>query len=157
MDEAIVNYVKRTYNLLIGERTAEQVKIAIGSARQLDTNESIDIRGRDLVSGLPKTVVVTAEEIRHALEEPVSAIVEAIKVTLERTPPELAADIMDRGIVLTGGGSLLRGLDRRIAEETGMPVMLAEEPMLCVVRGTGRVLEEIESLRQLLTAPRKLA
>ena len=157
MDEAIINYVKRNYNMLIGERTAEEVKIEVGSAFPYEGEGSIEIRGRDLVTGLPKTLVISAEEVREALREPIQAIVEAIKVTLERTPPELAADIMDRGIVLAGGGALLRGLDRLVSEETGMPVMLADEPLLCVARGTGRVLEEIETLSRLLVSPRKLA
>lgn len=157
MDEAIVNYVKRNYNLLIGERTAEQVKIAVGSAFPLEQPASIEIRGRDLVTGLPKTLVITDEEVREALSEPVGAIIEAIKITLERTPPELASDIMDRGIVLTGGGALLKGFDKLVSEESGMPVSLADEPLLSVVRGTGKVLEEIETLRRLLDSPRKLA
>jgi len=157
MDEAIINYVKRNYNMLIGERTAEEVKIEVGSAFPYEGEGSIEIRGRDLVTGLPKTLVISPEEVREALREPIQAIVEAIKVTLERTPPELAADIMDRGIVLGGGGALLRGLDRLVSEETGMPVMLADEPLLCVARGTGKVLEEIETLSRLLVSPRKLA
>src|SRR5690606_9281007 len=143
--------------ILIGERTAEEVKIEVGSAFPYEGEGSIEIRGRDLVTGLPKTLVISPEEVREALREPVQAIVEAIKVTLERTPPELAADIMDRGIVLAGGGALLRGLDRLVSEETGMPVMLADEPLLCVARGTGKVLEEIETLSRLLVSPRKLA
>ncbi len=149
MDEAIVNYVKRNYNLLIGERTAEEVKIGIGSAYPVNDGETMEVRGRDLVTGLPKNLALTAAEVRQALAEPVNSIVEAVKVTLERTPPELAADIMDRGIVMSGGSSQLRGLDRKVAEETGMPVLLADEPLLCVVRGTGRVLEEIETLKRL--------
>jgi rod shape-determining protein MreB len=157
MDEGIVNYVKRSYNLLIGERTAEEVKIQIGSAFPIEgLQESIEVRGRDLVTGLPKTLEVTAEEIREALSEPVTSIVDAIKVTLERTPPELASDIMDRGIVMTGGGSLLRGLNSLVSEETGMPVHLAEEPLLSVVKGTGRVLEEIDVLRRVLVTPKKI-
>ncbi len=149
MDEAIVNYVKRNYNLLIGERTAEEVKIGIGSAYPVNDGESMEVRGRDLVTGLPKNLALTSAEVRQALAEPVNSIVEAVKVTLERTPPELAADIMDRGIVMSGGSSQLRGLERKIAEETGMPVFLADEPLLCVVRGTGRVLDEIETLKRL--------
>jgi len=137
MDEALVQYVKRTYNLLIGERTAEEVKIAIGSAVPPKTDESMDVRGRDLVSGLPKTLTIRAHEVQHALAEPVAGIIEAVKVTLERTPPELASDIMDRGIVMTGGGSLLRGLDTMINKETGMPVYIAEDPLSCVGIGTG--------------------
>jgi len=156
MDEAIVNYIKRNYNMLIGERTAEDVKIEIGSAAPMEGEEGIDVRGRDLVTGLPRTLPLTAQEIRDALNEPVGQIVEAIKVTLERTPPELASDIMDRGIVLTGGGALLHGLDNLVSEETGMPVVLTEEPLLCVVRGTGKVLEEIDTLRRLLITPKRI-
>ncbi len=157
MDEAIVNYVKRTYNLLIGERTAEQVKINLGNALPTDKKESMEVRGRDLVTGLPRTLALTAEEIQTALAEPIGAILEAIKVTLERTPPELAADIMDRGIVMSGGGSMLRNLDILVNRETGMPVHLTEEPLLGVVRGTGKVLEEIETLRRVATASRRAA
>ncbi|RJQ05183.1 MAG: rod shape-determining protein [Bacillota bacterium] len=157
MDEAIVNYVKRTYNLLVGERTAEQVKIAIGNAIPTDKKETLEVRGRDLVTGLPRTLSVTAEEIQTALAEPVGAIIEAIRVTLERTPPELAADIMDRGIVMSGGGSMLRNLDVLVSRETGMPVHLTEEPLLGVVRGTGKVLEEIDTLRRVATASRRAA
>lgn len=155
MDEAIISYVKRTYNLLIGERTAEEIKIQIGSAFPGYDEQEMEVRGRDLVTGLPRTLRVTSEEIRRALGEPVGAILEAIRTTLERTPPELASDIMDRGIFLTGGGSLLRGLDRLVMEETGMPVHLADEPLLCVARGTGRVLEEIHTLRKVLLTPRR--
>ncbi|MCL5676760.1 MAG: rod shape-determining protein [Firmicutes bacterium] len=151
MDEAVVHYVKRTYNMMIGERTAEEVKISIGSAYPVtDGREGMEIRGRDLVTGLPRTLKVTAEEIRSALTDPVAAIIEAIKVTLEKTPPELAADIMDRGIVMTGGGSLLRGLDRLVSKETGMPVHVSEEALLCVVKGTGKVLDMIDLLRRTL-------
>ncbi len=140
MDEAIANYVKRNYNMMIGERTAEEVKIAIGSAFQPNT-ATHEVRGRDLVTGLPRTLTMTAEEIQKALRETVEAITEAIKNTLEKTPPELASDIMDRGIVMSGGGSLLRNFDRLISRETGMPVHLSEDPLLCVVRGTGKCLE----------------
>lgn len=147
MDEAIVHYVKRTYNLLIGERTAEEVKIRLGSAYAAGPEESMEIRGRDLVTGLPRTLKITSEEIRKAVAEPVASIVEAIKVTLEKTPPELAADIMDRGIVMTGGGSLLRGLDRLVSQETGMPVHVSDEALLCVVKGTGKVLDMIDALK----------
>jgi rod shape-determining protein MreB len=157
MDEAIVNYIKRTYNLLIGERTAEDVKIKLGNAAPVDKKESMEVRGRDLVTGLPRTLAVTAEEIQTALAEPIGAIIEAIKVTLERTPPELAADIMDRGIVMSGGGSMLRNLDILVNRETGMPVHLTEEPLLGVVRGAGKVLEEIETLRRVATASRRAA
>ncbi|GAB6158223.1 rod shape-determining protein [Desulfotomaculum varum] len=157
MDDAIIQHVKRTYNLMIGERTAEQIKINIGTAYPLETEETEEIRGRDLVSGLPKTLQITSTEIYKALSEPVAAILEAIKVTLEKTPPELAADIMDRGIVMAGGGSLLRGLDRLVSDQTGMPVHLAEEPLLAVAYGSGRVLENIDVLRRVLIQPKKLA
>ncbi|CAN7331156.1 rod shape-determining protein [Paenibacillus sp. LjRoot153] len=143
MDEAIIQYIKRTYNLMIGERTAETLKIEIGSALNTDKAETLEIRGRDLVSGLPKTMSVTSVEITESLSDTVSAIVDAVKVTLEKCPPELSADIMDRGIVLTGGGGLLRNLDRLLARETGMPVMVAENPLDCVAIGTGRALENI--------------
>lgn len=143
MDDAIIQYIKRTYNLAIGERTAEQMKLDIGSAMAGDHAESMEIRGRDLVSGLPKTIAVTAQEVADALADTVNSIVEAVKVTLEKCPPELAADIMDRGIVLTGGGGLLRNLDKLLARETGMPVMVAENPLDCVAIGTGRALENI--------------
>lgn len=148
MDEAIVQYVKRTYNMLIGERTGEEIKMAIGSAYPVGKEESMEIRGRDLVTGLPRTLRVTSDEIRKALAEPVAAIIEAIKVTLENTPPELAADIMDRGIVMTGGGSLLKGLDVLVSKETGMPVHVSDEPLLCVVKGAGKVLDELHILKR---------
>lgn len=143
MDDAIIQYIKRTYNLMIGERTAEQMKVEIASATKLEPMESMEIRGRDLVSGLPKTITITSHEITDALMDTVGSIVEAVKNTLERCPPELAADIMDRGIVLTGGGALLRNLDRLLAEETGMPVVVADNPLDCVAIGTGRALENI--------------
>jgi rod shape-determining protein MreB and related proteins len=157
MDDAIINHVKRTYNLMIGERTAEQIKIQIGTAYPPDTLEVEDVRGRDLVTGLPKTVQITSAEIYKALSEPVTSIIEAIKATLEHTPPELSADIMDRGIVMAGGGSLLRGLDRLVSEETGMPVHLADEPLLAVAYGAGRVLENIDVLRKVLIHPKRQA
>lgn len=157
MDEAVISHVKRTYNLMIGERTAEQIKIQIGTAYPIKTLEYEEVRGRDLVTGLPKTVQITSEEIYKALSEPVSSIIEAIKATLEQTPPELAADIMDRGIVMAGGGSLLRGLDHLVSEQTGMPVHLADEPLLAVAYGAGRVLENIDVLRKVLIQPKKLA
>jgi rod shape-determining protein MreB len=157
MDDAIISHVKRTYNLMIGERTAEQIKIQIGTAYPVEPMETDEVRGRDLVSGLPKTVQITSVEIYKALSEPVSSIIEAIKATLEHTPPELAADIMDRGIVMAGGGSLLRGLDRLVSEETGMPVHLADEPLLAVAYGAGRVLENIDVLRKVLIQPKRLA
>lgn len=148
LDEAIVQYVKRTYNMLIGERTGEEVKMTIGSAYPFGKEETMEIRGRDLVTGLPRTLRVTSEEIRKAIQEPVQAILEAIKITLENTPPELAADIMDRGIVMTGGGALLRGLDTLISKETGMPVHVADEPLLCVVKGTGKCLDNLDILKR---------
>lgn len=151
MDEAIVNHIKRTYNMMIGERTAEEVKMTIGSAYPPDHEETMDVRGRDLVTGLPKTLNINSSEIQRALSDTVNAIVDAIKATLEKSPPELAADIMDRGIVMTGGGSLLRNFDRLVSSETGMPVHMAEEPLLTVVRGTGLVLDDphhLEALRR---------
>lgn len=156
MDEAIVQYIKRTYNLMIGERTAEEVKVTIGAAIIPETDQSMDIRGRDLVSGLPKTLTIRAREVQQALNEPVSGIIEAVKVTLEKTPPELASDIMDRGIVMTGGGSLLRGLDRLLSRETGMPVHIAEDALSCVGIGTGKALESIDLLKRVLMSPKKL-
>ncbi|MBE0465933.1 MAG: rod shape-determining protein [Candidatus Desulforudis sp.] len=156
MDEAIIQHVKRSYNLMIGERTAEELKIKIGTAYPLDDKETEEVRGRDLVSGLPKTVTVTLAEIYQALSEPVSAILDAIRQTLEKTPPELAADIMDRGIMMAGGGALLRGLDRLVSEETRMPVHLAEDPLLAVAYGSGRVLENIDILRRVLIQPKKV-
>jgi len=148
MDEAVINYIKRKYNLLIGERTAELVKITIGSACQTDEIETMEIKGRDLVAGVPKILEIKSEEVREALAEPVNAIVEATKLALERTPPELAADIVDKGIVLVGGGSQLRNLDVLLREATGLPVMLAEEPLTAVAIGTGRTLDDIALLRE---------
>lgn len=155
-DEAIVNYIKREYNLMIGERTAEEIKLNIGSAYPRMKEEWMEIRGRDLMTGLPKNIDISSNEILEALREPVNAIIDAIKLTLEKTPPELAADIMDRGIMLTGGGALLSGLDRLINEETGMPVNIAERPLDCVALGAGKVLDEIEALRRVLISPKKL-
>jgi rod shape-determining protein MreB len=143
MDDAIMAYIKRLYNLMIGERTSEQLKMEIGSAMPLDKVESIEIRGRDLVSGLPKTLAITSDEVTEALSDTVNSIIDAVKVTLEKCPPELSADIIDRGIVLTGGGALLRNLDKLLARETGMPVLVAENPLDCVAIGTGRALENI--------------
>jgi len=157
MDDAIIQHVKKAYNLMIGERTSEEIKIELGTAYPYKTIETYEIRGRDLVSGLPKTIEITSEEIHKALSEPVSSILDAIKNTLELTPPELAADIMDRGIVMAGGGSLLRGLDRLVSEQTGMPVHMADDPLLAVAYGTGRVLENIDILRKVLIHPKKLA
>lgn len=155
LDEAIIQYSRRSYNLLIGERSAEEIKIAIGSAFPVRDEGAVDVRGRDLVSGLPRTVRMTSAEVREAIAEPVQAIVDAVKQTLERTPPELAADIVDRGIVLVGGGALLRGMDRLLSEETGMPVSLTEDPLAAVVVGAGKVLEEIETLQKVLVASRR--
>ncbi|MDP2905453.1 MAG: rod shape-determining protein [Candidatus Omnitrophota bacterium] len=148
MDEAIIEYLKKTYNLMVGERTAEEIKIKIGSAYPLEEEMSMEVKGRDLVAGLPKTVTVTSEEIRESLQEPLRAIVEVTKISLERTPPELAADLIDHGIVMAGGGSLLRGLDKLISEETGLPVHIAEDPLTAVAEGTGKVLNEIHYLRK---------
>lgn len=149
-DTAIISYIKKKYNLLIGERTAENVKIAIGSAFPMEQETDMEIKGRNLLNGLPENINVTSAEIREALAEPLSNVVEAIKVTLEKTPPELAADIIDQGITLAGGGALIRGLDKLINKETGMPVNVAETPLDCVADGTGKVLEDIEKLREVL-------
>ena len=148
MDDAISNYIKRKYNLLIGDHMAEMVKLEIGSAYPLDERKTIIIKGRDLISGIPKTLTIDDAEIREALAEPISAIVNAIKVALENTPPELAGDIIDRGIVLTGGGSLLRGLDIRLREETNLPIITVDNPLTTVVLGTGKALEELELLKK---------
>jgi rod shape-determining protein MreB len=148
MDVGIIQYLKRKYNLLIGERTAEQIKIELGSAYPLKEELKMEIKGRDLVEGVPKTLTITDEEIRESLAEPVATIVEAVRMALERTPPELSADIMDKGIVLSGGGALLRNLDQRLRDETGLPVVLAEDPLASVVLGTGRVLSDIDLLRK---------
>ena len=150
LDNAIVSYVKKEYSLMLGERTAEEIKMAIGSAFPTPEEPHAEIRGRDLVSGLPKTIVVSAEEIRKAIEEPVNAIVDAVKTTLDKCPPELSGDIMDRGIVLTGGGALLRGLDERLRHETGMPIHIADNPLNSVAMGSGKFVEEFEVLQSLL-------
>jgi rod shape-determining protein MreB len=150
-DEAIVNWVKKEYNLLLGDRTAEQLKMAVGSAWPFTDEPNAEIRGRDLVTGLPKTVIISAAEVREAIEESVQGVVDAIKFCLDKTPPELAADVMDRGIVITGGGALLRGLDVRIANETGTPVITADRPLHSVVVGSGRCLEDFDMLQELLT------
>jgi len=148
MDEAIIQYIKRKYNLLIGERTAEEIKIRIGSAFPLDEELTMEIKGRDLVDGIPKTITVTDEEIRESLVETVETIIDAVRVALEQTPPELSADIVDKGIVLTGGGALLRNLDRRLREETGLPVSMADDPLSSVVLGAGRMLTDFNLLRK---------
>ncbi|HUD70161.1 MAG TPA: rod shape-determining protein [Acidimicrobiales bacterium] len=150
LDEAIVAYVKKEFSLALGERTAEEIKIALGSAYPLEEELRAEIRGRDLVTGLPKTILITTEQIREAIEEPVQAIVDAIKVTLDRTPPELAADIMDQGIVMAGGGALLHGLCARLESETGMPVVVARDPLSCVAIGSGQCLEEFDVLKRVL-------
>jgi rod shape-determining protein MreB and related proteins len=149
MDEAVMNYLKRKYNLLIGERTAEQIKIEVGSAFPLDKPLTMEVKGRNLIEGVPKTITVDDSEIREALSECVSTIVNAIRVALERTPPELSADISDRGIVLTGGGALLKNLDKRIREETGLPVSIADDPLASVVLGTGKMLSDFKLLRKI--------
>jgi rod shape-determining protein MreB len=149
MDEAIIQYIKRRYNLLIGERTAEEIKIKIGSAYPLDEELTLEIKGRDLVRGVPNTLLVTDEEIREALAETVSSIVEAVRIALERTPPELSADIVDKGIVLTGGGALIKNLDKRLRDETGLPVSMAEDPLASVALGTGKMLSDFALLRKI--------
>ena len=150
MDDAIVNYVKRTYNLLIGEQTAETIKIKIGTAIKLDKPLSMEVKGRDLVAGIPKNLKLTSDEIRDAISEPISQIVEALKNALEQTPPELAADIVDRGIVMTGGGSMLRGLDTLLKEETNLPINVVDDPLLCVVLGAGKVLDDLHTYDRIL-------
>jgi len=150
IDAAIITHIKREYSLMLGERTAEEIKIAIGSAFPLPNQEKAEVRGRDLVSGLPKTIIVSAEEIRQAIEEPVNATVSAVKNTLDKAPPELAADVLDNGIVLTGGGALLNGLDERLKHETGMPIHIASDPLTSVAIGSGRCLEEFETLKKVL-------
>ncbi len=149
MDEAVIKYLRKKYNLLIGERTAEQVKIEIGSAYPLDKPMTMEIKGRNLIEGVPKTLVVADEEIREALEETLAVIINAVRVALERTPPELSADIVDRGIVMTGGGALLKNLDKRLREETGLPVSMAEDPLSSVVLGTGKMLGDLKLLRKI--------
>jgi rod shape-determining protein MreB and related proteins len=149
MDEAIIQYIKKTYNLLIGERTAEQIKMEVGSAYPLDERMTMEIKGRHLTEGVPKTITISDEEIREALAETVSVIVDAVRVALERTPPELSADIVDRGIVLTGGGALLKNLDKRLREETGLPLAMAEDPLSSVVLGAGKMLSDFNLLRKI--------
>jgi rod shape-determining protein MreB len=148
LDEAIVQYMKRGYNLMIGERTAEDIKIRLGSAAPLPKETTMEVKGRDLVAGLPKTITITSQEIREAMADPLATIVNAVRTTLERCPPELAADLVDRGLVLAGGGALLRGLDKLLREETGLPVHVAEDPLSAVAEGTGRALQEIAFLRR---------
>jgi len=156
LDAAIITYVKKEYSLMLGERTAEEIKMAIGSAFPSPDEPHAEIRGRDLVSGLPKTIVVSAEEIRKAIEEPVNSIIDAVKATLDKCPPELSGDIMDRGIVITGGGALLKGLDERLRHETGMPIHITDCPLDSVALGSGKCVEEFEALQQvLISEPRR--
>lgn len=154
MDEALIQYMKRTYNLMIGERTAEELKIAIGSAYPVEEETTLDVKGRDLVAGLPKTLKVNSEEVRQALAEPVATIVELVRIALERCPPELSADLVDRGLILAGGGALLRGFDKLLAEETGLPVHLADNPLSAVAIGTGKVLDELYFLSRIMSRSR---
>ena len=154
LDEAIAGYMKRAYNLMIGERTAEEIKIKIGSAYPIEKETSMEVKGRDLVAGLPKTLSITSQEVREALLEPISTIVDSVRVTLERCPPELSGDLVDRGLVLAGGGALLRGLDSLLQEETGLPVHVAEDPLSAVAEGTGRALSELKFLRQVASSDR---
>src|SRR6478752_5544751 len=155
LDEAIVQYMKRAYNLMIGERTAEEIKIKIGSAYPSEKETSVEVKGRDLVAGLPKTLQITSQEVREALLEPISTIVDSVRITLERCPPELSADLVDRGLVLAGGGALLRGFDKLLSEETGLPVHVAEDPLSAVAEGTGKCLNELKFLRQVASADRQ--
>jgi rod shape-determining protein MreB len=155
LDQAIITFAKKEYSLMLGERTAEEIKMALGSAFPSADEPHAEIRGRDLVSGLPKTVVISAAEVRRAIDEPVNLIIDAVKSTLDKCPPELAGDVMDRGIALAGGGSLLRGLDERIREETGMPVNLADNPLDSVALGTGKCVEDFETLKQVLVPDRR--
>ena len=151
LDEAIINYMKRAYNLMIGERTAEEIKLRIGSAYPLGKETTMEVKGRDMVAGLPKTITITSQEVREAMLEPLNTIIDAVRTTLERCPPELSADLVDRGIMLAGGGALLRGLDKLLQEETALPVHVAEDPLSAVAEGAGRVLSEIEFLRKVST------
>ncbi len=155
MDEAIIQYLKRNYNLMVGERTAEEIKISIGSAYPLKEEMALEVKGRDLIAGLPKTLRITSEEVREALSESISTIVEAVRITLERCPPELSADLVDRGLIMTGGGALLRGFPKLVSEETGLPVHLADEPLKTVALGTGKVLDELYFLQKLIPSERQ--
>ena len=156
LDEAIINYIKRELNLAIGETTAEEVKIQVGCALPLMSLETMEVRGRDLSTGLPKTVEVSSDQIMKAIEEPISQIVDVIKIALEKTPPELSSDVMERGIILTGGGALIRGLDKLISEKTGIPVYVTDTPLNAVVRGTGKALEDLEKLKNVLASSKKI-
>jgi rod shape-determining protein MreB len=155
MDEAIVIYLKKNYNLLIGERTAEEIKIKIGSAFPLENEEVMEVKGRDLIAGIPKTIKISSVQIREALSEPVESIVEAVRQALEQTPPELAADILDRGIIVTGGGALLKGLDKRLRHETNLAVIVADDPLTCVARGTGKVLDNLPFYSKVLVRSKR--
>jgi rod shape-determining protein MreB and related proteins len=155
LDDSIVIYLKKNYNLLIGERTAEEIKCKIGSAYPLDKEETMEIKGRDLVAGVPKTMKISSAQIREAVSEPVANIIEAVRQALEQTPPELASDILDRGIIMTGGGALLRGLDKRLRQETNLPVIVADDPLTCVVRGAGRCLENLPQYSKVLSKSRR--
>lgn len=154
MDECLAQYMKRVYNLMIGDRTAEEIKIAIGSAYPMGEEMTMEVKGRDLVAGLPKTLTLTSEEVREALQEPISTIVESIRITLERCPPELSADLVDRGMVMAGGGALLKGMDKLMAEQTGLPVHVADDPLSAVAEGTGIVLHELNFLRKVASSDR---
>jgi rod shape-determining protein MreB len=154
LDEAIIQYMKRAYNLMIGERTSEDIKIRLGSAAPLPKEMTMEVKGRDLVAGLPKTITITSQEIREAMADPLRTIVDAVRTTLERCPPELAADLVDRGIVLAGGGALLKGLDRLLREETGLPVHIAEDPLSAVAEGTGKALQELALLKRVTNSDR---
>src|SRR5450432_3095982 len=156
LDESIINYMRRAYNLMIGERTAEDIKIKIGSAYAVEKETTMEVKGRDLVAGLPKTLTITSQEVREAMAEPVQVIVESIRITLERCPPELSADLVERGIVLAGGGALLRGLDKLLMEETGLPVHVAEDPLSAVAEGTGKVLQEFEYMKRAAESERRV-
>jgi len=155
LDESIVSYLKKNYSLLIGERTAEEIKWKIGSAYPLEQEESMEIKGRDLTAGVPKTMKISSAQIREAISEPISAIIEAVRQALEQTPPELASDILDRGIIMTGGGALLRGLDKRLRQETNLPVIVADDPLTCVARGTGKCLENLVHYSKVLSKSRR--
>lgn len=154
MDDAITEYLKKTYNLMVGERTAEDIKIKIGSAYPLEEELTMEVRGRDLVAGLPKMITISSEEIREALADPISQIIESVRIALERTPPELSADLIEKGIVMAGAGSLLKGLDKLIQEETGLPVHVADDPLTAVALGTGKVLSEIHYLKKVTVTPK---
>jgi rod shape-determining protein MreB len=155
LDDVIVQYFKKNYNLLIGERTAEEIKMKIGSAFPLDKEETLEIKGRDLVAGVPKTMKVTSSQVREAIAEPIDSIVDAVRLALEQTPPELASDILDRGIILTGGGAMIRGLDKRLRQETNLPVLVADDPLTCVARGSGIVLENMAKYSKVLLKSRR--